>query len=144
MNRQSIARVTLPLLAAVSMLLGACATAPSTEHQSATASATTPHFEPWNGDGMDIPIDGSSMEAFETSCARIKAYTTPEEYDSFQQALEWHRTYDLAAREKMELLVPRLDGKTPNDLLKAIRWRKPAPGRSPAEKDAADAKIIDT
>jgi len=144
MNRQSIARATLPLLAAASLLLGACATGPQSGQQSTTDTTNALQGEAWDGDGMDIPIDGSSMEAFEASCARIKAHTTPAQYESFQQALEWHRTYDLAAREKMELLVPRLDGKTPNDLLKAVRWRKPDSGSSPAKKDAADAKIIDT
>jgi hypothetical protein len=145
MNMQVLAKTTLPLMAAASLLLAACAVTPPTEQSATSAEAEkTYEFEPWDGDGMNIPIDGSSMEAFNASCARIKAYTTPEEYAAFQRALEWHLTYDLAARDKLELLVPRLDGKTPADLLKSVRWRKHDKNTSPVEKDAADAKFIDT
>jgi len=145
MNTPSIAKTTLPLFAAAALLLGACAATPPSEKPAAeTEAAATYEFEPWDGDGLDIPIDGSSMDAFNASCARIKAYSTPEEYRAFQNALDWHLTYDLAARKQMELLVPRLDGKTPRELLDTVRWRKADKGHSPVEKDAADAKIIDT
>jgi hypothetical protein len=143
-----ISRITrLSLLLFIAALAGACAStqtqqaapeaAPEVEEQAAV------EIEPWEGDPMDIPLDGSSMEAFDASLARVKAYATPEQYDGLLMAIDYLLTYDIGAGKDYEKLVSRLDGQTPAEIWARVKWRTPAPGRSPVEKDAADAKIID-
>lgn len=101
-------------------------------------------IEPWDGDGMAIPLDGSSMEAWNTSLARVKAHTTETKYTTLENAIQYHLMFDLASRRDMELLIKRLDGKTGYEVVALVKWRKPGPGKSQAEKGAADAKIIDS
>ena len=128
--------------AALAMALAGCAAGP------ATAPAADPEplqktydFEPWDGDGMEIPLDGSSLEAFETSMARVEAHTSPANFTTLQNAIEYLLLYDLSARKDKEKLAHNLDGKTPYQVIDMVQWRKPAPGKSQAEKGAADATI---
>jgi hypothetical protein len=134
------------LLVAATFLLAGCATqdklafdsAPEPEQENAI------EFEPWDGDGMEIPLDGSSMDAWKRSMARVKAYSDPDAYTSLEAALGYLRTYDLSARGSMDNLIEQLDGMTGYEVVSRVRWRKPAPGKGLPEKGAADAKIIDT
>lgn len=146
MNKNLISRITsLSLLLIITLLLAACATTPAQQPEAAPEAKAEPvPVEPWDGDPMDIPLDGSSMEAFDVSLARVKAYATPEQYQGLLGAIDWLLTYDIGAEGDYEKLVSRLDGVTPTQIWKRVNWRKPAPGRSPVEKDAADAKIIDS
>jgi hypothetical protein len=101
-------------------------------------------IEPWEGDGMEIPLDGSSLEAFDASLARVQAHVTEKEYKSLTNAIDYLLLYDLAAEFDMTKLASRLDGKTPREVKALVKWRRPAGGKSSAEKGAADAKIIDS
>ena len=69
--------VALALLTLVLTLTG-CASSPPASDQSASEPAPVQEIEPWDGDGMEIPLDGSSMEAWDRSMARVKAHTSPE------------------------------------------------------------------
>lgn len=100
-------------------------------------------IEPWEGDGLDIPLDGSSKEAWQRSLARVKAHTTEDDYGFLENAIEYLLVYDIAARGDMDRLIARLDGMTGYDIIEQVRWRKPSPGKGPAEKDATDASLID-
>jgi hypothetical protein len=136
---QALIRLTLAVL--VSLLLGACAATPGEQETTEEESVKTYEFEPWDGDGMDIPLDGSSLEAFETSLARVQAHTTPANYTTLVNAIEYLLVYDLAIKRDRAKLAARLDGKTPYEVLQRVGWRRPAPGKSAAEKGAADATI---
>ena len=141
MNTNTIAR-SLRLLPALLLaaLLAACAA--TTGSQSAEeAPPPPPQFEPWDGDGMEIPLDGSSLEAFESSVARVKAYSSEKDYITFDNAIEYLMLYDLSVRKDKARLAKKLDGMTPYEVLEMVQWRKPAPGKSQAEKGAADATI---
>jgi len=133
----------LALIAVTATMFAGCATTPSGEAESAPQAQAAAAIEPWEGDPMDMPLDGSSMDAFEASLARFQAHASPEQYSGLLSALDYLETYDIAAEGDREKLVKRLDGSTPNEIFKRVKWRTPAPGRSPAEKDAADAKILD-
>ena len=112
--------------------------------ESAPQAAQAEIVDDYEGDGLELTLDGSSMEAFDASMARIKRHTDEASYKSLDSAIGYLLVYDLEARGNKEKLVAKLDGKTGYEVLDMVGWRKPAPGKSPAEKGAADAKIIDT
>ena len=135
-------------LAAALILAAGCATPsngekadhPTTE----TAEPSAAAVEPWDGDGMDIPLDGSSLQAFDASLARVKAHTSAANYTTLINAIDYLQFYDLTAKRDRAKLAANLNGMTGYQVLEKVNWRKPAPGKSPAEKGAADAQIIDT
>jgi hypothetical protein len=140
MNKTSTSTLfRFAVVALTALMLAGCASVP------APAADPTPdkvyEFEAWDGDGMEIPLDGSSLEAFETSMARVQAHTSPENYITLENAIEYLLVYDLSARKDTAKLVHNLDGKTPYQVIDMVQWRKPAPGKSQAQKGAADAKI---
>lgn len=132
------------LLPMALLLMGGCAATTGSSAQPGPVTEQAVEIEPWDGDGMEIPLDGSSMEAWERSMARVKAHSQPETYNSLESAIKYLLTYDLAARGDKEKLVGQLDGMTGYEVISRVRWQKPAPGRSKAEKNATDASIIDT
>jgi len=136
---QALTRLILAAL--VSLALGACAATPGQQEIIEEEPVKTYECEPWDGDGMDIPLDGSSLEAFETSLARVQAHTTPSNYTTLVNAIEYLLVYDLEIKRDRARLAAKLDGQTPYDVLQRVGWRKPAPGKSAAEKGAADATI---
>lgn len=138
---------TVSLLLLAVTLTAACAGQQSQKVDSAATDKqgeTVYEFEPWEGDGLEIPLDGSSREAWATSMARVKAHTSGANYITLENAIEYLLVYDLAAQRDFDKLIGRLDGLTGYQVLARINWRKPAPGKGPAEKGAADAKIIDS
>ena len=98
----------------------------------------------YDGDGLALTLDGSSMEAFDASMARIKRHTDEASYKSLDSAVGYLLVYDLEARGDKGILITKLDGKTGYEVLDMVGWRKPPPGKSPVKKGAADAKILDT
>ncbi len=124
------------------MLLAACAS--TTPQTAAEPEPQVTSVESWDGNGLDIPLDGSSMEAFEASKARVKAHTTPAEYQSLESAIAYLLVYDIAAKGQMELLVPRLDGFTTRQLRERIKWRRSSRDKNEVEKDKAEIETIDT
>ena len=104
--------------------MAACAATPG-QPGAEEEAARTYEFEPWDGDGMEIPLDGSSLEAFETSLARVKAHTSRASYTTLENAIEYLLVYDLAANRDRAMLAARLDGLTPYQVINQVGWRKP-------------------
>jgi hypothetical protein len=98
----------------------------------------------FEGDGMEMPLDGSSLEAFEASMAEVKKHSKESTYISLENAIEYLLVYDLEVKRSKEKLVAKLNGLTGYEVLSRVGWRKPAPGKSKAEKGSADAQIIDS
>lgn len=103
--------------------------------QEPVADAETPEAEAGmveeaGSPGMNIPLDGDTIETFEESLESIRAETTVAEFTTLQNALDYLLVYDLGARRNRELLYQRLDGKTPNEVLDMVKWRQK--GRSPS------------
>jgi hypothetical protein len=73
--------------------------------------------------GMQMKFDGSSVKAFDKRMEEIRAETTPEEFTTIENALDYLLVYDLAARRDREVLYERLDGKTPVEILEMVKWR---------------------
>jgi hypothetical protein len=112
--------------ATLGLCLTACTTtAPAPEPQEEPPVAEAIEIEPWDGDGMDIPLDGSSLEAFERSLARVEAHTSPTDYATLVNAIDYLLFYDLAANHDKATLAARLDGLTGNQVVRKVGWRKP-------------------
>lgn len=126
------------------LLVSGCATSPVATETTASEPVPAQEIEPWDGDGMEIPLDGSSMEAWDRSMARVKAHTDESTFTTLENAIAYLMTYDLSAQNSMDRLIKNLDGLTGYEIVGKVRWRLPAPGKGPAEKGATDVKLIDT
>jgi hypothetical protein len=78
--------------------------------------------------GLDIVMDGSSLEAFEKSMQRVKATSSETEYTSLENAFNYLLVYDLGAQSSREKLAARLDGKTGREIINKVMWRKSKSG----------------
>jgi hypothetical protein len=75
--------------------------------------------------GLDIVLDGSSLQAFDKSLEQIKETAPPAEYQSLEGAIDYLLVYDLGAQRSREKLAARLNGKTGNEIINKVHWRKP-------------------
>ncbi len=74
--------------------------------------------------GLDIVMDGSSLEAFEKSMERVKETGPEGDYKTLEGAVEYLLFYDLGAQQNREKLAARLDGKTGHEIINKVKWRK--------------------
>jgi hypothetical protein len=127
-----LATLTAALPAA--LLLSACATAPaesareaepSPEQQVVEQGPDQDIIDQYGGDGMLMPLDGSSLEAFETSLAKVKRNSESSAYETLENAIAYLLFYDLAARGDREKLAANLDGLTGYEVIKKVSWRQP-------------------
>ena len=139
------------LLIMSSAYLSGCASSPSetappvvSEQEAAIPVEVAVVEDDYDGDGLELTLDGSSMEAWDASMARIKRHTDEASYKSLEAAVGYLMVYDLASRRDKEKLIKNLDGMTGYEVLAKVGWRKPPPGKSQVEEGSADAKIIDT
>ena len=147
-----IKSVKITVLMLSTIFLAACASSPSASpetpnqpsSEAAPPVAEAEIVDDYDGDGLALTLDGSSVEAFDASMARIKRHTDEASYKSLDGAVGYLLVYDLEARGNKEILITKLDGKTGYEVLEMVGWRKPPPGKSPVKKGAADAKILDT
>ncbi len=144
MNTMLQTRIPLILASLLAtLLLTACAS--TTGEQTVAQAEAQPEpvceYEPWEGDGMQIPLDGSSMEAWNCSLERVKAYSDEDTFLTLENAIKYQLMYDLKSYRDMNKLIERHDGMTGYEIIGQVGWRKPAPGKGMPEKDAADAKI---
>jgi hypothetical protein len=151
-NRMFFRTVVQTLTVMAAVLLVACA-APqpksSEKPEQAVADTSAQIVEPevidtYEGDGMEIPLDGSSLEAFDASMARVKRHSTEANYTTLENAIDYLLVYDLEVKRNKEKLVAKLNGLTGNEVVSKVHWRRPQPGKSEAVKDAADPTILDT
>jgi hypothetical protein len=141
-------KFTMFILSAI--FLAACASPqPASEPSAQPAADAAPQVseaeivDDYDGDGLELTLDGSSIEAFDESMARIKRHTDEASYNSLSGAVGYLLVYDLEARGNKEILIAKLDGKTGYEVLNMVGWLKPS-GKSPVKKGAADAKTLDT
>lgn len=74
--------------------------------------------------GLDIAMDGSSLEAFEKSMERVKETGSEVDYKRLEGAFDYLLFYDLGAQHNREKLAARLDGKTGYEIIDRVKWRK--------------------
>jgi len=105
--------------------VAACVSVSTNEMSTAVAPPPAAEaVEPWDGDGMDIPLDGSSLEAFEKSLARVEAHTSPSTYTTLVNAIDYLLLYDLSAKRDKAKLAANLDGATGREVIDKVRWTK--------------------
>ena len=126
MNNKSIFEfAALALILAFGLTMSGCATTTATDEAPAESKAQAAEpIEPWDGDGMDIPVDGSSLEAFDHYLARVKAHTDPAHYTTLVNAIDYLLVYDLGAKRDKAKLVSRLDGLTGHQVVDKVSWQK--------------------
>ena len=116
-----------PILIATTLaalLLAACTTeGPAAPASEEAGSAEPQQIEPWDGDGMDIPLDGSSLEAFDHSMARVKAYASEPDYTTLVSAIDYLLAYDLSARRDRARLAANLNGLTGHQIVTKVDER---------------------
>ena len=74
--------------------------------------------------GLDIVLDGSSLKAFDKSLEQVKETASLADYKTLEGAIDYLLFYDLAAKRSPEKLAARLDGKTGNEVIAKVQWRK--------------------
>jgi len=102
------------------LFLVACAAPQSKspeEPEQTVADASEQVSEPevidtYEGDGMEIPLDGSSLEAWDVSMARVKRHSTEASFTTLNNAITYLLVYDLEVRRDKEKLVAKLNGLT--------------------------------
>ena len=139
--------LALALTALISLVLGGCAAySPQGTAQSAEPESTEPEWtvEPWDGYGLEIPLDGTSMDAWERSLFNVKAYTEPEDYQLLLSAIDYLLVYDLGARGSKDILISRLNGLTGYQIFSRVNYPLPERIKSRMEKAARDANPTDS
>jgi hypothetical protein len=148
-NMKTILRSSFCVVSLV-LALAAC-TAPvgkSPEAASVKATVAAPEVEVvdnFEGDGMEIPLDGSSVEAFDASLALVKKHSSENNYALLQKALSYMMAFDVSVRNNRSRMASRLNGLNGYEVIDQVDWRKPPMGKSSVEKKgAADTKTFDT
>ncbi len=143
--------ILVPLSALAIVMLAACTTQSSDTPDAVSKTAETAEnaktgpdadvIENFGGDGMKIPLDGTSLAAFDASMEKIKRNTEAKSYKTLSNAIEYLLVYDISVRGNMEALASKLNGLNGYEIVGKVRWRRAAPGKGDAEIGAADAKI---
>jgi len=122
------------------LLLAGCASRPAAAPASEQAAAEPePAYvvPPSDRYGMEIALDGSSLEAWERSLVSVEAHSTPEDYNVLTSAIEYLLMFDLGARRDMATLARRLDGLNGYQVVDRVhRMRAPNRPRSPTPSAA--------
>jgi len=74
--------------------------------------------------GMQIPVDGSSLDAFNASLETIKAQAQEPSYITLENAIQYLLVYDLTANRDMTKLAKNLDGLTGAEIVGRVKWRQ--------------------
>ena len=74
--------------------------------------------------GLEMPLDGSSLEAFDQSLAKVKKTSSETEYAALEKAIDYLLLYDIGANADREKLAKRLDGMTGQEVMEKVNWRK--------------------
>lgn len=129
-NNPTDATITAVVLAVAMMISLPLAAAPTDSLQPAGGAAesmadsveTTAEPERKYSEGMYIPVNGSSLEAFNDSLADIEKKATPAEFNSLKGAIDWLLMYDLSARGNRTRLAKNLDGQTGEQIMSQVSW----------------------
>ena len=80
--------------------------------------------EPAEPTGLDVVMDGSSMEAWNASMEEVKEVGGLKEQGQVQDAFDYLLMFDIGAKGKPELLAQRLDGMTGNEIISRVNYGK--------------------
>ncbi|MGH8033673.1 MAG: hypothetical protein ACREO9_00495, partial [Lysobacterales bacterium] len=91
---------------------------------SAPAVNPDPAPAPAPSAGMSIPVDGTSLETFDASLARIKKDSTAAEYTTLTNAIDYLLVYNLSAGRDRTKLAALLNGETAEQIIAMVDDRK--------------------
>ena len=74
--------------------------------------------------GLDIVLDGSSIEAFDKSLEKVKKTGSEGDYAALENALDYLLLYEIGAQGDRAKLASRLDGMTGQEILKKVSLRR--------------------
>ena len=74
--------------------------------------------------GLDIVLDGSSLESFNEGLAEIKESSTEKEYVMLDRSIKYLLLYDLAAQGDKTKLAGRLDGMSGRQIIEKVDHRR--------------------
>lgn len=74
--------------------------------------------------GLDIVMDGSSLEAFEQSLEEVRKIGGEQDYLSLKAGFEYLLIFDIGAKNDPAILASRLDGLTGKEILARVRYRR--------------------
>jgi hypothetical protein len=80
--------------------------------------------ELYGGDGMLIPLNGSSLEAFNASLAKVEKHTSTKSYRTLVAAIDYLLLYELSVERDRTLLAKKLDGMNGNEIVERVRRKK--------------------
>jgi hypothetical protein len=104
--------------------------APDASAGPAAEASVQPHLtdaqvaEQYGGDGMMIPLDGSSLEAFESSLASVQRHSSESKYTTLTNAIDYLLLYDLGAGGDRAKLAQSLDGMNGEQVIRRVSWQK--------------------
>ncbi len=73
---------------------------------------------------MQIPVDGSSLRAFNKSLEEIKEQANEANYTTLENAIQYLLVYDLGVGRDKAKLAENLDGLTGDQIIDKVQWRK--------------------
>ncbi len=91
---------------------------PALPESAPEVKSPTPKF----GQGMQIPVDGTSLEAFDQSLATIKTKTTKDEFTTLTNAIDYLMVYYIEAKRDRAKLAAYLNGKTGEEVVALVKW----------------------
>ena len=135
MSSSHTRKIFLLLMTTAVFLLSACATTEPGKNETSGAKQDTQQaattqgpdadvVELYNGDGMLMPLDGSSLEAFNASLAKVKRNTSTKSYTTLFNAIEYLLTYELSVKQDRTLLAKKLDGLNGNEIIDKVHWQR--------------------
>lgn len=74
--------------------------------------------------GLDIVLDGSSLESFEKGLEEVKETCTANEYLTLEKSIQFLLFYDLSAKRDKAKLAERLDGMTGRQIMEKVVKRR--------------------
>lgn len=74
--------------------------------------------------GLNIVMDGSSLEAFNESMEKVKETGSENDYKRLQDAFSYLLVFDTGARNNPKTLASRLDGLTGHQILERVKYGK--------------------
>ncbi len=122
----SVALVAVPLVFLAAFSAWAEPDQGAEENVTSAVESSTPEDTIGSAEatGLDIVMDGSSLEAFEQSMEQVRETGTAVEYKSITGAIDYLLIYDIGAKRNMKTLASRLNGLTGNEIVGRVNWRK--------------------
>ena len=125
------ALIAIQLVIVVLLTLSACtAVAPEEQQEPASPASESAAVtklvpeETGGPTGLEIPLDGSSLKAFDESLAKVQRNSSETDYTTLESAIDYLLLYDIGLNRDREKLAKKLDGMTGQEILDQVNLRR--------------------